>query len=762
MQIGADGDTGSTTTAWVKKPVLAALAAIGLIVLLSSLGAGTEIAPNWINTTGGDLAEVGSLDGGGNDISIEDGLNIKNGNGLSLTGGSGTVNVTDNGAFYVDSKPTRMYGKHLGGLAANDNSNAGYILLADLSNASSNSQTFTSGTFYGFRDTSDRSDIGNARADVHLITENRGSRAYGTIQYSARDGDTFKLVNVTYKNTDYAALKYEYGNFQGLQQIYFEGLSESETRPLKLIDGSDSNLTSTQSLQNGGRDMGYKVPEINNWQYPNNYTLQAIQELLDQTGNVYIKLEPGKTYSGDFNLTANLSDRNDNARHIWIDARGAMIDHTGNAGGVIHFVTPYQFSGRARIYGGGWSGPEETKEGTYCIRMDDSFGAVLKPQTVGDCYAGIQVRNKKKWNEAHEIGFLQTNGDSTVQAGGVGERPMVLVHLQGGGADPSFSGTKSFRAARITIPWSRSGKNGGEIGFWNEKAKIYNSKVYFRGFLPGDGEGIRLDGSAYGSIIDMATEGGNENTTALNITSNAKHLPMFLNTDGHGTGLGTQGTAVVDSSDDTAISYGEEGIKTLGHGFLFNITEDLTEVNDSLRMMTDQELQFGDTKEAHITYNSNDDRVDIVDSSASKDILRLDTAGQWVMVPNGKLRVSGDSFGDALFVSGGDSILTGGSVRHQDGASGSPAITFNNDQDTGLYRSGENAVTFTNGGTKSINITASHDVDMLGNNITMSQMYNMTQTSGNLPTCDSGLSGAVMYNGSGHWGCHSNSWNPMY
>ena len=40
------------------------------------MGKNTKIAPGYVNTTGGDLAEVGSLDGGGNSITVNDDLNF--------------------------------------------------------------------------------------------------------------------------------------------------------------------------------------------------------------------------------------------------------------------------------------------------------------------------------------------------------------------------------------------------------------------------------------------------------------------------------------------------------------------------------------------------------------------------------------------------------------------------------------------------------------------------------------------------------------
>lgn len=98
-----DGETGSGRDDTIlKKSVLAALAAVGLIVLLGSLVGATTIRPGRVTTdtfnttgteisfndnltlnnnnlTGVNLVEVGQLDGGGNAINVSDSLEM---NGL--------------------------------------------------------------------------------------------------------------------------------------------------------------------------------------------------------------------------------------------------------------------------------------------------------------------------------------------------------------------------------------------------------------------------------------------------------------------------------------------------------------------------------------------------------------------------------------------------------------------------------------------------------------------------------------------------------
>lgn len=57
---------------------------------------------------------------------------------------------------------------------------------------------------------------------------------------------------------------------------------------------------------------------------------------------------------------------------------------------------------------------------------------------------------------------------------------------------------------------------------------------------------------------------------------------------------------------------------------------------------------------------------------------------------------------------------------------------------------------------------AAGNVDMAGNNITATQMFNMSEHDGELPACGGGLNGSIMYNASAHWGCDGTSWHSMY
>lgn len=117
-----DGETGSGSDDTIlKKPVLATLAAVGLIVLLGSLGEATTIGPGRVTTdtfnttgttisfndnltlndnnlTGVDLAEVGQLDGGGNTIQVTDDTNL-NGNDVE---NSPSVRKTSQIVIYKD------------------------------------------------------------------------------------------------------------------------------------------------------------------------------------------------------------------------------------------------------------------------------------------------------------------------------------------------------------------------------------------------------------------------------------------------------------------------------------------------------------------------------------------------------------------------------------------------------------------------------------------------------------------------------------
>ena len=64
--------------------VAATLTVVLAAAFFMTYGNATTIAPNWGNTTGGDLSEVGNLDGGGNAISISDDLTLQ-GNAITQT-----------------------------------------------------------------------------------------------------------------------------------------------------------------------------------------------------------------------------------------------------------------------------------------------------------------------------------------------------------------------------------------------------------------------------------------------------------------------------------------------------------------------------------------------------------------------------------------------------------------------------------------------------------------------------------------------------
>lgn len=301
---------------------------------------------------------------------------------------------------------------------------------------------------------------------------------------------------------------------------------------------------------------------LNRSQIPSGETLEDIQELVDQTGNVYIDLKPDTVYEGDTTITIDPADSNGDPRTVYIDATGAGLDYTGSEGGIIDILENYNhgYSGRVKVIGGSYSGPGNDVSGSYCIRATDIFGPVIRVENVGDAENGIFLRNENHWAENAYLGLMNGGMDEITS-----ESPKYTI--RGGG---SRGGSQ--RDIRVDVPWG-SAADGGKV-VWQDDVGWQGGDIRMRCMAPPDGICYHKNGNGSGAVVRFEAEFGNSNTVGIKIDSGqpAVYLhPRFRqsgtnvinNTNRRSLALSNTGLSILSGDDDNSKGFGGSG-KVLG------------------------------------------------------------------------------------------------------------------------------------------------------------------------------------------------------
>jgi len=272
--------------------------------------------------------------------------------------------------------------------------------------------------------------------------------------------------------------------------------------------------------------------KLNRTYTPRDNSLEAIQEIVENadTQVIDIRLEPGTLYTGDTQIQLNSIDSDGTAREIHVNARGAGIHYTGSESSA---VTVHQgelgnsrHDGRVTIEYGSWYYGPDTDGDTAVIRIDDTFGADIRPTRVQGAENGIICVNNEQWCESVHLGIRRTGEYSGDDAPSV-RQPLYYIRACGGESDfPDANGTASFRDADITIPW-QSARDGGGITFWQDQASFHGGEILIRGFCPDGGSLYRVDGGAYGATAYVESEGGDQDSTAIEMNTHSP--PVFIN-----------------------------------------------------------------------------------------------------------------------------------------------------------------------------------------------------------------------------------------
>jgi len=179
-----------------------------------------------------DMENSNSIQDAGTDWLIPDGL-------ANAIMPNGYLSIEDG----IPNQP-RYYGRLIGNGGTNPTNQVSFILLHDLSNPSSNE--LTDGTFYGKRGDTSLGEISGFRADVSAWLESDGNPA-ASVSYHTEGTNSVDFVTLTYNSTNYLALRYSFGSFQGPENIYFEGRHSSASESLTVLTG-DGNVSNVSAL----------------------------------------------------------------------------------------------------------------------------------------------------------------------------------------------------------------------------------------------------------------------------------------------------------------------------------------------------------------------------------------------------------------------------------------------------------------------------------------------------------------------------------
>ena len=278
------------------------------------------------------------------------------------------------------------------------------------------------------------------------------------------------------------------------------------------------------------REVGsVRAESVNNVLTPQDNTIQAIQDLVDNYVTPNIRLEPGVLYEGDTQLFIDVEgggESGDKNREVYINAHSAGVNYTGNEKSAVKIVTGDPGNGQTRggieIQYGSWWGPDRSVSEGAVIRADDTFGAHIRPSECRRSEHGVLLVNKDRWCEGGEIGLRQSGFYQGEDAPNESP-PKYYIRTVGGGSE-SFSetlnGTASCRDTDIIVPFHSANDESGAVTVWQNHSSHHGAFHKIRGFVPDGGAMYRIDGGGgfvKKTMVHFESEGGNSESVAVDL-----------------------------------------------------------------------------------------------------------------------------------------------------------------------------------------------------------------------------------------------------
>ena len=309
------------------------------------------------------------------------------------------------------------------------------------------------------------------------------------------------------------------------------------------------------------------------WLTPQDHTIQAIQDLVDNYEHPHIKLEPGIRYEGDTQLYLDSTIKNDNGitvggKDIVINARGAAVDYTGSKDTAVMIqqgnLLPSEpdiaesanndTAGAISINYGSWIGPGRYIPGSAVFRQRPAQRCEIRPSSVQDAEHGILVEWYNGWNEGCHWGFRRGGGLANNKTGSDADttlsRPAYLLRLAGDESElateewsAGYTGRSSGRNSDISIEYHNAANvddtdYDDTVTFFQDHVALHGSQILLRGFVPDGGTQYRLRGNFFFNkyaTMRIESEGGNSNSVVMDIGDNT-HTPHILRGERFSTG----------------------------------------------------------------------------------------------------------------------------------------------------------------------------------------------------------------------------------
>lgn len=286
------------------------------------------------------------------------------------------------------------------------------------------------------------------------------------------------------------------------------------------------------------------------WLTPQNSTIQAIQDLVDEYRNPNIRLKPGTLYEGDTQLYLDSSPPNGKSKRIRINADSAGVNYTGSKQYAVRVeqgnVLPSEEginddanddnAGSIEIVGGTWSGPGKDITNSAVFAQNPCHNILLSPTKLGEATHGILVKWKNGWNEGCHW-KVQKRGSYNGEM--PDERPTHLIRLAGSSSELATDdwtagggGRSSGRNSYVTIEYKKAANGDGGATLWQDNVALHGGEIRMTGFLPRGGSGYRLTGRLALNktcTIYFECEGWTDDAVAIDMQETGVNTPLFIN-----------------------------------------------------------------------------------------------------------------------------------------------------------------------------------------------------------------------------------------
>lgn len=689
---------------------VATLTVVLAAAFFMTYGNATTIAPNWVNTTGGDLAEVGSLDGGGDAVVVNDDVNLTGGTRLSLFNSGGASHGT-----------LKDWSDRFELMSEND-----ILFRSGGTTPSSGTERVRIKDGGSIRVTNGPLDMNNGDIDdVNKVDSDQFTTVHNTSLAAVDEAidtyDRVKLLPQTYSGDTSITVS---ANNRDHVALHFEGAKIDYTGTGTAINITDTSSTDKVSII-GGALYGPTSGDTNYQGTTGVY--------FEDDGQNTIKLHYLKGFEHG------IKGRNVDQ---WSEGSNIIIEGSHQQNHTLHF------EGASSTGGSGTDSFRTTTIRGKHLHVIE--GGTLLYQDQASLYdsdiklSGFIPQGGSGWHldgKLHEsVVRLDIEGDgdgvivgSNYNEGGIFLNPVIR---EGTGSNQSYVNPNDKRLPIMDNDGS------GQIQFDNRILADSLGKL-------SSNENITVAAPLdVGDVNDIANarwdvpnSNANDNKIRVSGASDQFRMVPVVN-----------GTSKWPKS--LRYDYGEENWR-IGYGDFKIDDGELDATNNPIKNI--DLLDFKNESVQPIRFHSDDGefRIEDMKTGSAQTVLRIPSTDtvevEGNVTVNGGNRLnlwdSGDSnlgllknFADRLEMMSENDILfrTGGASA---GGGGTERIRI---KDGGSIR-------ITNG-----------PIDMNTGDITGIQYTNHTEQSGNLQTCDDGMAGATGYNASGHWGCHDGSWNKLY